>query len=170
MADTNLAEHVEQTVEAVAQLHAAHRSDATVLDRAVDAVTSTFGRSLSVLLLALTVTGWIVFNVAVAKAGSVAPDPPPFAMLEIASTLAALLLAVLILATQTRNEAPLQSAILSEQKSAKIIALIEELRRDLPSVRDRTDELSDAMIEAPDPQSVLEAIKVKAAPESGRQP
>lgn len=170
MAEPKLAEHVEQTVHAVAELHAAHRSHATALDRAADRLTSTLGQSLSVLLLTLAMAGWIVFNIATERTVDRAIDPPPFTLLEVTATLAALLLAVLILATQRRNEIlaearaqlTLQLAMLSEQKAAKIIALLEELRRDLPSVPNRTDELSDAMTEAPDPKTVLDAINAKS--------
>jgi uncharacterized membrane protein len=72
---------------------------------------------------------------------------------------------VLILATQRReNELAshherltLELAILSEQKAAKIISLLEELRQDHP--RDRVDDEAAAMSEPADPQSVLETFK-----------
>jgi uncharacterized membrane protein len=50
-------------------------------------------------------------------------------------------------------------AILSEQKSAKIISLLEEMRRDSPSLRNRVDPEAAAMAVAADPQTVLDAIK-----------
>jgi uncharacterized membrane protein len=50
-------------------------------------------------------------------------------------------------------------AILSEQKTAKVVALLEELRRDSPLVRDRVDELANIMARPVDPQSVIDAIK-----------
>jgi uncharacterized membrane protein len=53
----------------------------------------------------------------------------------------------------------LELAILSEQKSAKIIALLEELRQDHPEIRNRVDKEAAAMSAPADPHSVLEAIK-----------
>ena len=53
----------------------------------------------------------------------------------------------------------LELAILSEQKTAKIIALLEEERRDNPNLRNRVDEQAAAMAIAADPQAVLDAIK-----------
>jgi uncharacterized membrane protein len=50
-------------------------------------------------------------------------------------------------------------AILSEQKTAKIISLLEELRQDHPDIHDRIDDEAAAMSEPADPQSVLETIK-----------
>ncbi len=53
----------------------------------------------------------------------------------------------------------LELAILGEQKSAKIIELLEEMRRDDPSLRDRVDHEAAAMSTPADPQAVLDAIK-----------
>jgi uncharacterized membrane protein len=80
-------------------------------------------------------------------------------------------LTVLILATQRReNELAshhehltLELAILSEQKSAKIIALLEELRQDHPDIHDRIDREAAALSEPTDAQSVLETIKKRSA-------
>ena len=84
-----------------------------------------------------------------------------------AISLTALYMAVLILATQRReNELAshhehltLELAILSEQKAAKIISLLEELRQDHPDIQDRVDDEAAVMSEPANPQSVLEAIK-----------
>ncbi len=74
---------------------------------------------------------------------------------------------VLILVTQRREDQlashreqlTLELGILSEQKAAKIIELLEELRRDMPHVRDRVDEEAVAMSAPADPEAVLNAIK-----------
>ena len=58
-----------------------------------------------------------------------------------------------------REQLTLELAILGEQKSAKIIALLEEMRRDSPTLRNRVDEEATAMSVAADPQAVLDAIK-----------
>jgi hypothetical protein len=54
-------------------------------------------------------------------------------------------------------------AILSEQKTAKIIALLEELRQDHPDIHDRIDREAAALSEPADPQPVLETIKKRSA-------
>jgi uncharacterized membrane protein len=53
----------------------------------------------------------------------------------------------------------LELAILSEQKTAKVIQLLEESRRDNPLIRSRVDQEAEAMAQPADPQSVLDAIK-----------
>jgi len=81
--------------------------------------------------------------------------------------LTALYMTVLILTTQRREDEfaahreqlTLELAILSEQKSAKIIALLEELRRDDPHIHDRDDTEADALSTPADPNAVLEAIQ-----------
>ncbi len=84
---------------------------------------------------------------------------------------------MLILTTQRREDQlagyreqlSLELAILSEQKSAKIISLLEEMRRDSPSLKNRVDEEAAAMSIAADPQAVLEAIKeTEIAPLAGK--
>jgi uncharacterized membrane protein len=53
----------------------------------------------------------------------------------------------------------LQVNLLAEHKVAKLIALVEELRRDLPMVRDRIDREADSMQEAVDPAAMLAALE-----------
>jgi uncharacterized membrane protein len=82
-------------------------------------------------------------------------------------SLVSLYIVVLILATQRREyqlaqlreQLTLELAILSEQKTAKVIQLLEESRRDNPLIRNRVDQEADAMAQPADPKSVLDAIK-----------
>jgi uncharacterized membrane protein len=72
-----------------------------------------------------------------------------------------------VLVRQTREEnfadqraqLMLQLNLLSEQKIAKIIALLEELRIDLPNVINRHDSEAELMQLAADPIAVLEALQ-----------
>jgi uncharacterized membrane protein len=94
-------------------------------------------------------------------------DAPPFSWLELLVSLAALYMTALILSTQRRDDElashreqlTLELAILSDQKSAKIIKLLEEMRRDHPDLRDRVDNDAHVMSTPTDPQAVLDAIK-----------
>jgi uncharacterized membrane protein len=60
---------------------------------------------------------------------------------------------------QLREQHTLELAILSEQKTAKVIQLLEQSRRDNPLIRNRVDQEAEAMAQPADPQSVLHAIK-----------
>ena len=53
----------------------------------------------------------------------------------------------------------LQLNLITEQKIAKLISLVEELRIELPNVKNRSDEEAELMQQATDPQVILEAIQ-----------
>jgi uncharacterized membrane protein len=110
---------------------------------------------------------WVLFNLGVERAGLRPPDAPPFVWMQGIIGLAALLVAIMVLATQHRQakqserraELDLHINLLAEQKIAKVIALLEELRRDLPSVLNRADAVADAMTQSVDPHVVLSALE-----------
>jgi uncharacterized membrane protein len=168
MAETPiLPAHIEDTVQAIAKLHADHRQQAGPLQRAVDQSTAWIGRPEGIAVVTALIAAWVVGNV-FAHAGGLRPlDPPPFNWLQGALSLVALYVTLFILTTQRRDDElasyreqlTLELAILGEQKSAKIIALLEEMRRDHPALRNRVDEEAAAMAVAADPQAVLDAIK-----------
>ena len=81
--------------------------------------------------------GWIGCNLFIQMVGYRALDPPPFAWLELAASLVALYMTVLILTTQRREDQlaqhreqlTLELAILSETKTAKITSTAIEILR-----------------------------------------
>lgn len=178
MSDTAiLPAHVEETVAAIAQLHAEHEARASPLQRTIELLTARAGRpSFVVGILALS-AGWISLNLAMIAGGLRPIDEPPFAWLQGVVAFAALIMTSLILATQRREDEiathreqlTLELSILSEQKSAKIIQLLEELRRDSPHLRNRVDYEAKALSVPVDPQNVLQAIK-EASVHSGLGP
>ena len=172
MDDTNvslplLPAHIEETIRSIARLHAEHHQNATPHQRAVDRITALLGRPRFMGILTVIAAGWISLNLLATALGYRAIDPPPFSELGGAVSLASLYLVVLILATQRREyqlaqlreQLTLELAILSEQKTSKVIQLLEESRRDNPLIRDRVDQQAEAMAQPADPQSVLDAIK-----------
>jgi uncharacterized membrane protein len=159
--------HIEDTVQAIAKLHAEHYQQSTRLQRVVDCTTALVGRPGFVGLLMLVMLVWTLANLGATWLGWEPVDPPPFAWLQGAVGLMALYMTALILATQRREDQlaghreqlTLELAILGEQKSAKIIQLLEEMRRDDPSLANRVDHEAAAMSAPADPQAVLDAIK-----------
>ena len=63
-----------------------------------------------------------------------------------------------------RDTLTLELAILSEHKIAKVIQLLEELRRDSPHVQDRDDTQAQQMAEPSDAGSVLAAVRANDEP------
>jgi uncharacterized membrane protein len=133
----------------------------------MEVLTAALGRPRTVYVTLSVVVGWVAFNLLTPKLlGWQRIDPPPFFWLQGMVALSALLMTTLVLITanrQTRNaeersHLDLQVNLLAEHKVAKLIALVEELRRDLPMVRDRIDREADAMQEAVDPNAMIEAL------------
>jgi uncharacterized membrane protein len=153
MAGTNvplplLPAHIEETIRSIAQLHGEHHQNATPLQRAVDRITALLGRPRFIGVLTTSAAGWISLNLLAAALGYRPIDPPPFSGLGGAVSLVSLYILILILATQRREyqlaqlreQLTLELAILSEQKTAKVIQLLEESRRDNPLICNRVDQ------------------------------
>lgn len=159
--------HIENTIQAIAQLHAEHYRKATALQRIVDRMTSTIGRPGFIAGLTLAVLVWCGGNLVALWAGRTPWDEPPFFWMQGVVGLGALYVTILILTSNRhaeqlagyREQLTLELAILAEQKSAKIIELLEEMRRDDPSLRNRLDPEALALSVPADPQHVLDAIK-----------
>jgi uncharacterized membrane protein len=61
--------------------------------------------------------------------------------------------------SELREELTLQLAIVTDQKGAKIVSLIEEMRRDSPQLMNRADVQAEAMSAPTDPEAMAEATK-----------
>jgi uncharacterized membrane protein len=173
-----LPEHVESTIQASAALHAEHEASANLAERLADWVTARLGKPVSVALLVVFVLAWIGVNLGLRVFRLPAFDTPPFEWLELLLSFAAAFMTIVILASQHRAEVlagrrqqlMLQLAFLSDHKQAKIIALMEELRRDDPMIHDRRDHQAEAMTRTTDPSEILDAIReVRDALVSSRQ-
>ncbi|MDQ2679712.1 MAG: hypothetical protein M3Y21_01625 [Candidatus Eremiobacteraeota bacterium] len=89
-------------------------------------------------------------------------------------SLLSLYMTILILSTQQRDDViaghreqlALELAILSEQKLAKIVQLLVDLRRDTPAIPNRVDAEALAMSTPADPHAVFDAIRDSAPPEN----
>jgi uncharacterized membrane protein len=167
--------HMEESVQAIAKLYTSHEGAATGAQRIVNRLTDFLGRPSTVAALTLAVIAWIALNLAALRSGIEPPDPPPFAWLADTVAVVAMLMGVLILAAQRhagqlaarRDRLALQLALLSEQKSAKIIQLLEEMRRDSPTIANRVDEVAAAMSQPADAEVVLNAIEEATEVEPG---
>ena len=171
MADNNKASplpgHINATIAAIAHLHEEHHRRATSFQRFTENLTAVAGRPKFIAWLTFGIAIWVAANICMMIAGHKPFDPPPFAWLEGAASLGALYVTLLILSTQRREDElasqreqlTLQLAILSDQKAAKIIDLLEELRRDHPEIHDRVDHDAREMSTPADPRAVSGAIK-----------
>jgi uncharacterized membrane protein len=168
--------HIEGTVQAIAAVHAEHYQRQAPLQRAIGSVVSAAARPAFAIILAIAVVGWVLANLAAMATGREPWDPPPFPWLAGAASLLALFTTILILATQRHDDElarhremlTLEIAILSEQKAAKIIQLLGQMRRDSPHLASRSDHEAQAMSDSADPRFILDALK--DAHEPNQQP
>ena len=159
--------HIEDTIQAIAQVHLQHHRKATSVQRTVDRMTSLVARPRFVGIMTAAFVVWIGGNLSMQLLGFAPVDPAPFSWLQDAGTLIALYITVLILITQRREneltehrqQLTLELAILAEQKTAKIIELLEKLRQDHPDLQNSADAQATEMSKPADPQAVLEAIR-----------
>lgn len=154
---------LDESEQNISDLHAQHYRKATPVQRFLDSVVSKLSHPAFLIALTCVITGWIALNLAMIKP----LDPPPFSWLQGTASILAVYIATLILTTQRREDGlarhrdqlTLELAILGERKGAKIIELLEELRRDTPQVHDRIDDNAAAMAKPADPGAVLNAIE-----------
>lgn len=171
--------HIEQTVQSIARLHAAHDRRATSLQRVADRLTALFAHPWFIAAATIAAVGWIGVNLILRRLTGRGLDGPGFPWLQVAAQLLAIYITSLVLMSQRRKDElselreqlTLELAILTEQKVAKLIQLQEEARRDNPLLSNRIDHQAAAMASPADPEAVLEAFRethetMMAAPES----
>ena len=167
--DDRLPDHVSQQVDTIATIHARGESDVSIHQRTIEKVTAFLGRPLFLNLTIALIAVWIGLNLASHRLHVPPFDPHPFPLLSWLVSTGGLLLTIVVLITQNRQarlaerraQLDLQVNLLAEQKIAKVIALMEELRRDLPNVKNRHDAEAEAMSEAADAHAVLDALEEK---------
>jgi uncharacterized membrane protein len=165
--EPTLPPHIEDSIAAISEVHAQQWRQTRPVQKAVATVMEAIARPAFVGVLTIVVAAWIGINLGLQANGRHAPDPAPFTYLSEVVSLAALYLTATILITQKhddrlatqREQLTLQLAMLNEQKSAKIIHLLEEIRRNDPDQSSHADDEAEAMAVAVDPQAVLEKIR-----------
>jgi uncharacterized membrane protein len=165
-------QHVTESIATIAAVRHGAAGQVTRHQRLVEAVATKLGQPRTVYVAAVLVVTWIAYNASCRLWGWRALDPAPFFWLQGASSLFAALITTIVLASQNRQRRELEKRallelqvnVLAEHKVTKIIALLEELRRDLPTVVNRTDSLADAMQEQANPSAMLSALEMTLQP------
>jgi uncharacterized membrane protein len=159
--------NLEQNIDSVLEVRKREREQRSASHRRVDRISRILGRPLYLLGLFGFAGIWIAVNVLVPHFGRTAFDPSPFPLLDGILSLAALVTTTVVLIAQNRQtrieqqhmHISLQVNLMTEQKVAKIIKLLEELRRDLPMVKDRYDPQAASFAQETDALQVLTAIE-----------
>jgi len=166
---TELTDILDKDIEAIVAMRINAERKVSYHQRLIEKATNALGRPFAVYVILIFITLWVAINVfhrSLLWLGVPLFDAPPFAWLQDAVSMGALLMTVIVLATQNRQERfteqrrhlDLQITLLTERKVSKIIELLEDLRRDLPSVKNRVDPEAEAMQEPVDPHTALTAL------------
>ncbi len=163
---TELTDILDQDIETIVALRLQAERRVSPHQRMIEKATTILGRPQSVYVILFLFTFWIIVNGSLSSFGLPRFDSPPFPWLQGFIGLSALVMTVVILTTQTRQEKlteqrrhlDLQITLLTERKVSKVIELLEDLRRDLPTVANRVDAEAEAMKGTIDPHTALTAL------------
>jgi uncharacterized membrane protein len=158
---------ISQNIETMEDYYSRQHQSIGRAQRLLERVSAAIGRPLFLVVIVSFVAAWILVNLMGSRIGVRPFDPPPFSALQGIVSLSALLTTTIVLIGQNRlaklerrrEQLELQVNILTEQKTTTIIRLLEELRRDLPMVRDRHDPTAATLQVPTDATQILTALE-----------
>lgn len=164
--DVVLPPHIEETIRSTAELHAEHDRQASLYQRTIERLIHQLGQPTALVTIGVIIILWAGTNIALRQMHAVPFDPAPFGYLQALISTAALFMTVLILTSQRhenklaehRAQLTLQLAMVSEQKIAKLIELVERQRFDNPQMANRIDREAEAMAQPSDHAAILQAV------------
>jgi uncharacterized membrane protein len=155
---------VRQSVETIADLDRASERQVPRHQRLIEVITFHLGRPRTLYSLLVLVAAWVGVNTLLPGSRW---DGPPFFWLQGLLALLSLTTTTVVLITQNRwlrrverrSQVELHINLLAEEKIGKLVALLEELRRDMPTVRDRPDSQAEAMSRGTDVREVMDEVE-----------
>ena len=155
-----------ENIEAVLEFYARESRQISAFQRVVERISLVIGQPVFLVMTILFVALWIGVNAILPRFNQPAFDLFPYHLLHGIISVGALLTATVVLIRQERigrlaeqrEHLDLKVALLTEQKAAKLIELIEEMRRDLPNVRDRLDSGAAELKQPMNPALVLATL------------
>jgi len=171
-------DQISRNIEAVLEFYTREDDKISHSQRVLERISLVIGTPLFLGFILLFVALWILANTLLQWSGRVAFDQPPYFWLQGILGLGALLTATVVLTRQNRlaklaeqrEHLDLKVTLLTEQKTAKLINLLEELRRDLPNVKDRQDSQAASLQQPMSPDRVLAALDEGIKPEKRAKP
>jgi len=159
-------DQISQNIDAVLKFYTREEQKIGYWQRILEHVSSFIGLPIFFGFILLFVALWVIVNIVLRLLGMTEFDPAPYFWLQGIVGLGALLTATVVLTKQNRlakleeqrAHLDLKVTLLTEQKVAKLIDLLEELRRDLPNVKDRPDPEAAVLQQSMNPGSVLAAL------------
>lgn len=159
-------DQISQNIEAVLEFYSLEEQKISSSQRTLEKISSFIGQPVFLGIILIVIILWALSNLLLRQYGMFEFDPPPFFWLQGIVGLGALLTATIVLTKQNRlaklaerrSHLDLKVMLLTEQKAAKLIDLLEELRRDLPNVKNRHDSEAATLQQSMSPDLVLATL------------
>lgn len=158
---------VAQNIETIRKLSEERQKQFGTLHRPIERIFDFIARHVTLYVLLALVILWILSSLLEESFIHTSFDAPPFYALQGLLTGLSLFTTIIVLIVQSRQikraeqraKLEFQVNLLAEQKITKLIALLEEQRRDSPFLKDRVDPEAARMQQGADPQSILSALE-----------
>ncbi len=159
-------DQISQNIAAVQEFYARESAKLSRSQRWLERMSELVGQPVFFVVILTFVGAWGGFDLLCREFLWPEFDPAPFSLLQGILGLCSLLTTIGVLSTQNRmsrlaeqrSNLDLKVILLTEQKTAKLIDLLEELRRDLPNVKNRMDSHAESLQQSMNPSRVLEAL------------
>ena len=159
-------DQINQNIDAIVEFYAREELKISGPQRMLERISSFNAKPVYLALIMLLAVLWMLTNRALSQLGMPQLDPAPYFWLQGVVGLGALLTATVVVSkqerfaklAQQREHLDLKVTLLTEQKVAKLIDLLEELRRDLPNVSNRHDPGAIALQHSMNASEVLAAL------------
>jgi uncharacterized membrane protein len=171
--DANLGGPAKDNLEVVSSFHDREEAAISGMQQAIERASAFFGSPWYFAFCVLFILAWMALNTWGSRHGWRFVDPPPFPIMDGLVSANALLLTIGVLIRQNRmarlaehrSHLDLQINLLTEQKVSKVLQIVDELQRELTSLRGRSEpkaqEQMDEMTKPADANALLNAIKQK---------
>ncbi|OIQ88181.1 hypothetical protein GALL_299530 [mine drainage metagenome] len=166
-------DQISQNIDAVLDFYTREEKKISYWQRNLERISLFIGQPFFLGFILFFVVLWVLLNITLRQLGHVEFDPAPYFWLQGIVGLGALLTTTVVLTKQNRlakleeqrAHLDMKVTLLTEQKAAKLIDLLEELRRDLPNVRNRHDPEAASLQQSMNPDLVLAALDERSEPD-----
>lgn len=156
---------VDRAVQSEADVHAEHLQELPRSQLGIEWLTDRIGRPWFAYVMVAAILLWIGIDLSLSPRAHY--DSATFPLLQLVIGILSLIMAVFILITENRQggvaekraRLTLQLSLANEERTAKIIALLEQMRRDDPALPNRRDEEAEQMAEAIDLPTTLQKME-----------
>lgn len=174
---SQLPHSVAENIGTIADFYARHEEHLSRPQKIIERISLILGSPGYVAGSVVFVVCWIAANLVAPDLGVDMFDEPPFFWLQGIIALNAFIISTTVLIRQNRMSRladhhahlDLQVNLLAEEKNSKIISMLEELRRDLPNVRNKQDHQAEELARPTDAKVVLSVIEQEEERDSGKE-